>query len=200
MSYYTNIYPTGEKYSRDKYNSIEDVQKEYDEYQERLDFTWKSICGLIYSTPKELISKVTQEAENLLKFYKRCFELQYDVWVILSLWRDEEMYKKWEEDGDTSGKYRPSISRNHFEYNHDPEEGLQCTKEYIAKLESKLVGMACATPVDICPRADSEGNNWEPVEYLQNTLEGDREWYDDNLNDYNFCKLCVDFWDTHDEG
>lgn len=97
-------------------------------------------------------------------------------------------------------EWRPSLSVNHFEYNSDPEEGVTECEKNIAKIKRRLFSMVVANPKDITPDKDDEDTRQEPLWYLRSELEDVKEFLDDTIWDLNFSKLCVEFWDTHEEG
>lgn len=197
MSYYTTIYPDVEKFSRNGFATISDLQNYIASLEAQLHEIWNGIAALCISVPKDIAV-----GDNVIDYVTKRFNDSWDSYMngsvklchhydLYSIWSEEAREKEYTKD---SQEYKPSLWRNHFEYNSDPEEGVKDCKESIEYVKRKLFMLAISTPSEVFKGKD---NLLDQVNFELTSL---KEYLDRSISDLEFCKLCVEYWDTHTEG
>ena len=186
MSYYTTIFPEGEFEQTD----ITEVEKEIQRSEAILQDCWEDIvamCAASPSDPKEAVRQFKSDLTKYIEFYKvyckECLNKQY----LMS------------EEFCTVEDRRKSIDWNHFEYNYDPERGVEEEQKSIDYVKNKLVMLCAASPEKIFAK-QKEDEQSNPLDYLNGELIELKEYLDESIYKKVFCELCVKYWDTHEEG
>lgn len=181
MSYYTTLKPDKADFENHKGETLELAVARFKRYSDTVEGLWQVLFSLCFHTPHSL-TEVRELSEKFITDYKEAYYQWFRAGCLVGLLAD--------------GK----LSYNKYEYNHDPQDGVMDSKRRVNSLFCEISGLICATPKDICPEKDDEGNVVEPADWLIAKLNGLRELLNDALCDLHFSKVAVKYWDTHGEG
>lgn len=202
MSWYTFVYPT-EGFNLDE--PKEKIQERIDKNNEELNELWAYINGLCVASPDTL------NKEDPIKHATDSISSYFDKYVEISNSQNHDYHtKRMIEEKEDWGKYsieeeyteyRPHIWYNHFEYTHNPEEGIDRYKDNIKYIKKRLINYACSSPRDIIiNNPDSSDNIQDAIIYLTGELDELKDWLDEILYNLSFCELLAKYYDTHEEG
>lgn len=178
MSYYTIIYPDWDY--KKEFSDKSALEKAKKEIVEKMNDAWGKIYGLAFSSPTE---HSHDDIEREFYNYVQLSQEEYRLFAIGSMMESEEHYNE-----------KPSISVNKYEYNYDPKEGIRESDSSILQVRMFLIALAVSSPIEITPK------ELEPLGYVSDMLDELHKQLECAITEREFSKLCVKYWDTHEEG
>ena len=187
MSWYTTVYP--EWGFVKEFDDIERVKNELSMLDVEIKKAWNKISDMAWlSIDAAHFWVMREELDKAISEYISLQEKEYFMVVC------KEMLEM-KADGE-----KPSISVNHYRWSRCPQGGIDESNKMIDDAISGLRGLCFANIRDIVPLNDADGCPTEPIDYVVALLRDYKEQIDDAINDREFSKICVRFWDTHEEG
>lgn len=181
MSYYTTLKPNKADFENHKDETLEFAEARYKRYSDMVEDLWQVLFSLCFYTPYSF-TVVHELSNKFITDYKEAYYQYSRAGCLVDLLTDGE------------------LSYNKYEYNHDPQDGVTDNKRRVNTLFCEISGLICATPKDVCPDKDDEGNVVDPADWLIAKLNGLRELLNDALYDLHFSEVAVKYWETHGEG